>query len=107
MTLASRVRALSPSHFMSCPSLTNGSLGREWERGKGVLSDLDEVDPQLLTIRVRDGGRGAYVRESQLWGSGISHIEATLPTHLIAAPLSSPPAKSPIIPIETEHSLFP
>lgn len=78
--------------------------------GEGVrelYQIFDKVKPQLVAIRIRDGGSGAYVHESQLWGLGISHMEAVLLTHLIAAPLSSPIAKSPIIPIKTEHGLFP
>lgn len=78
--------------------------------GRGVrelYQIFDKVKPQLVTIRIRDGGSGAYVHESQLWGLGISHMEAALPTRRIAAPLSSPIAKSPIIPIKIEHSLFP
>lgn len=67
---------------------------------------VDKAKPQLVAIRVRDGGSGAYVHENQLRGLGVSHMEAVLLTHLIAAPLSSPIAKSPIIPPK-RNSLFP
>ena len=51
--------------------------------GEGVrelYQILDKVKPQLVTIRIRDGGSDAYVHKSQLWGLGISHIEAALLT---------------------------
>lgn len=74
---------------------------------KELYQIFDKVRPQLVAIRIRDGGGAAYVHESPLWGLGISHMEAALPTHLIAAPLGSPIAKSPIIPTTTEHGVFP
>lgn len=84
-----------------------GVCGGSGRGGKGAHQIFDKLKPQLVTIRVRDGGSGAYVHESQLWGLRISHMEAALPTHLTAAPLSSPIAKSPIIPTKIDHSLFP
>lgn len=64
---------------------------------------VDKAKPQLVAIRIRDGGSSAYVHENQLRGLGVSYMEAVLLTHLIAAPLSSPIAKSPIIPTKAEQ----
>lgn len=77
--------------------------------GEGVrelYQIFNKVKPQLVTIRRRDGGNGAYVQENQLWGLGISHMEAVLLIHLIAAPSSSPIAKSPIIPTKQNTVCF-
>jgi len=69
---------------------------------RDLYQTSDKVRPQLVIIRIRDGGNGRYVHESQLWGFGMCPTEAVPPTHPAAAPWSSLTAIQPIIPLQTE-----